>query len=96
MYLPKVRLAWHLVGGDDLVVQIEAKARRVGDSGEAVTHLRQALTIYQRIGAHPAAQRVQETLEQHRLTASTAQPGTAPPSQEDNPRQPPAASSANR
>jgi hypothetical protein len=58
-------------------------------------HLQQALTIYQRIGAHPGTRRVQETLEQHRLTASTVQPGTTPPSQ-DHPRQPPAASSANR
>jgi len=66
-----------------------------GNPRQAAVHLRQALTIYQRIGAHPAARHVQQTLEQHRLTASTVQPGTAPPSQ-DHPRQPPAASSAHR
>jgi tetratricopeptide (TPR) repeat protein/transcriptional regulator with XRE-family HTH domain len=65
------------------------------DPGEAAAHLRQALSIYQRIGADPAARRVQEILHQHRLTASAVQPGTAPASQ-DRPRQPPAASSANR
>jgi tetratricopeptide (TPR) repeat protein/transcriptional regulator with XRE-family HTH domain len=65
------------------------------DPGEAAAYLRQALSIYQRIGAHPAARRVHEILHQHRLTASTAQPGTAPASQ-DHPRKPPAASSANR
>ena len=32
-----------------------------GEPGEAVEHLRQALSIYQRIGA-PGAQRVQETM----------------------------------
>jgi tetratricopeptide (TPR) repeat protein/transcriptional regulator with XRE-family HTH domain len=65
-----------------------------GTPRQAAVHLQHALAIYQRIGA-PDARRVQETLQQHQLTASTAQPGTAPPSQ-DHPRQPPAASSANR
>jgi tetratricopeptide (TPR) repeat protein len=64
-----------------------------GNPRQAAVHLQQALAIYQRVGA-PAARRVQETLEQHRLTASTAQPGT--PASQDHPRQPPAASSANR
>jgi tetratricopeptide (TPR) repeat protein/transcriptional regulator with XRE-family HTH domain len=66
-----------------------------GNPRQAAVHLQQALAIYQRIGAHPAARRVQETLQQHQLTASTAQPGTAPASQ-DHPRQPPAASPASR
>ena len=37
-----------------------------GNPGQAAEYLRQALAIYQRIGA-PAAQRVQETLQRHRL-----------------------------
>lgn len=65
-----------------------------GNPRQAAVHLQQALTIYQRTDT-PAARRVQESLEQHRLTASMAQPETAPPSQ-DHPRQPPAASSVNR
>jgi tetratricopeptide (TPR) repeat protein/transcriptional regulator with XRE-family HTH domain len=36
--------------------------RQDGDPGQAAIHLRQALTIYQRIGS-PAARRVQETLQ---------------------------------
>jgi hypothetical protein len=36
-------------------------------------HLRQALTIYQRIGA-PAARQVQETLHDHGLTPVPAEP----------------------
>jgi tetratricopeptide (TPR) repeat protein/transcriptional regulator with XRE-family HTH domain len=39
-----------------------------GNPGQAAAHLQQALTIYQRIGA-PAAQRVQETIRNHRLTS---------------------------
>jgi tetratricopeptide (TPR) repeat protein len=66
-----------------------------GDFGEAAAHLGRALSIYRHIGAHPTARRVQETLHQHRLPTSTAEPGTMPPSQ-DHPRQPPAAPSANR
>jgi tetratricopeptide (TPR) repeat protein/transcriptional regulator with XRE-family HTH domain len=38
-----------------------------GDPGQAAAHLRQALTIYQRIGA-PAAQRVQQTLRDHGMS----------------------------
>jgi tetratricopeptide (TPR) repeat protein len=66
-----------------------------GTPRQAAVHLQQALAIYERIGAHPAARRVQENLQQHQLTASTAQPGTAPASQ-GHPRQPPAGSSAHR
>jgi len=66
-----------------------------GSPRQAAMHLQHALAIYQGIGAHPAARRVQETLQQHQLTASMAQPGTTPASQ-DHPRQPPAASPANR
>ena len=44
-----------------------------GHPGQAAAQLRQALTIYQRIGA-PAARRVQETLQNHRLTSTTPQP----------------------
>jgi tetratricopeptide (TPR) repeat protein len=66
-----------------------------GNPRQAAVHLQQALAVYQRIGAHPAARRVQETLQQHQLTASTAQPGTAPASH-DYLRQPPAASPANQ
>jgi len=54
-----------------------------GNTGLAVTPLRQALAIYQRIGS-PYAQRVQETLRQHGLQPphqSTDAPGKPP----DNP-----------
>jgi len=44
---------------------------RDGNPGEAAAYLRQALAIYQRIGA-PAARRVQETLHHHGLTSTTA------------------------
>jgi tetratricopeptide (TPR) repeat protein/transcriptional regulator with XRE-family HTH domain len=44
-----------------------------GDPSEAAAHLGEALHIYQRIGAQ-AAQRVQETLHHHGLTARTADP----------------------
>lgn len=37
-----------------------------GDRGQAAAHLRQALTIYQRIGARRARQ-VQETFRHHKL-----------------------------
>jgi tetratricopeptide (TPR) repeat protein len=47
-----------------------------GNPAQAAAHLQQALTIYQRIGA-PAAQRVQETLQNHRLTSTTPQPQAA-------------------
>ena len=49
-----------------------------GNPGQAVPHLRHALDIYQRIGAH-AARRVQQTLHDHELTATEAEP--APPSE---------------
>jgi tetratricopeptide (TPR) repeat protein len=65
-----------------------------GDPAEAAVHLRQALSIYQRIGVQ-AARRVQEALHQHGLTASTAEPGTVPPLEEPA-QKPPAAPSANR
>ena len=44
-----------------------------GNPGQAAEYLRQALAIYQRIGA-PAAQRVQETLQRHRLPSTTPDP----------------------
>ena len=50
-----------------------------GNPGQAAAHLRQALTIYQRIGA-PAARRVQETLQRHRLASTTPEPQPAAPS----------------
>jgi tetratricopeptide (TPR) repeat protein len=46
-----------------------------GNPGQAAAHLAQALTIYQRIGA-PAARRVQQTLQNHKL-ASTSEPQPA-------------------
>ena len=46
---------------------------RDGNPGEAATQLRQALTIYQRIGA-PAAQRVQKTIQYHKLITTTPEP----------------------
>jgi membrane-associated phospholipid phosphatase/Tfp pilus assembly protein PilF len=56
--------------------------------GQAATHLRQALTIYQRIGA-PAARRVQETLQNRRLTSTTPEPQPAASSSQDRrPRTP--------
>jgi len=42
-----------------------------GNPGQAAAHLRQALAIYQRIGA-PAARRVQQTLQNHKLTTAPA------------------------
>ena len=47
-----------------------------GHPGRAAAQLRQALTIYHRIGA-PAARRVQETRQSHRLTSTTAEPQPA-------------------
>jgi tetratricopeptide (TPR) repeat protein/transcriptional regulator with XRE-family HTH domain len=41
-----------------------------GNPGQAAAQLRQALTIYERIGA-PAARRVQETIQNHKLTSTT-------------------------
>jgi tetratricopeptide (TPR) repeat protein/transcriptional regulator with XRE-family HTH domain len=41
-----------------------------GNPGRAAAHLRQALMIYQRVGA-PAARRVQETIQTHRLTSTS-------------------------
>ena len=59
-----------------------------GNPGGAVEYLRQALAIYQRIGA-PAAQRVRETLEHHRLTFVTAEsPPTTPSGQGHQPPTP--------
>ena len=54
------------------------------DPSQAAEYLRQALAIYQRIGA-PAVQRVQETLHQHGLTSTTAEPA-APCSAGTRPR----------
>jgi tetratricopeptide (TPR) repeat protein len=42
-----------------------------GHPGQAAAHLQQALTIYQRIGA-PAARRVQQTIQNHRLRVRVA------------------------
>jgi transcriptional regulator with XRE-family HTH domain/tetratricopeptide (TPR) repeat protein len=44
-----------------------------GNPGEAAAQLRQALAIYQRIGA-PAAWRVQETIQNHKLTSTPPRP----------------------
>src|SRR5215469_9538062 len=51
---------------------------RDGHPGQADTHLHQALTIYQRIGS-PAAERVQLTIQDHKLTSTTPQPQPAAP-----------------
>jgi tetratricopeptide (TPR) repeat protein len=58
--------------------------------GQAAAHLRQALTIYQRIGA-PAARRVQETLQNHRLTATAPKPQPAVPNSDDHQQHAPTA-----
>jgi tetratricopeptide (TPR) repeat protein/transcriptional regulator with XRE-family HTH domain len=42
-----------------------------GNPGQAAAQLRQALTIYRRIGA-PAARRVEETIQNHKLTSTAA------------------------
>jgi tetratricopeptide (TPR) repeat protein/transcriptional regulator with XRE-family HTH domain len=64
-----------------------------GNPGQAAAYLRQALAIYQRIGA-PAAQRVQETLQRHKLTTTTAEPHTAATSGESHQPPTPATPSA--
>ena len=46
-----------------------------GNSSQATAHLQQALTIYQRIGAPPAARRVQQTLQDHQLKSTCPGPG---------------------
>jgi tetratricopeptide (TPR) repeat protein len=48
------------------------------NSRQAAAHLAQALAIYQRIGA-PAAQRVQQTLYNHKLASTTPEPRSAAP-----------------
>jgi len=59
-----------------------------GNPGQAAAPLQQAQTIYQRIGA-PAARRVQQTLQNHRLTSTTPQPRRAAPDSEGHePRAP--------
>jgi hypothetical protein len=55
-----------------------------GHRGHAAAHLQQALAIYQRLGA-PGAQRVEETLQHHQLTATTPQPQPAAPSDSAQP-----------
>jgi tetratricopeptide (TPR) repeat protein len=54
-----------------------------GHPGHAAAHLQQALTIYQRIGA-PAARRVQQTIQNHKLTSTTPQPQPAAPNSQDH------------
>jgi tetratricopeptide (TPR) repeat protein/transcriptional regulator with XRE-family HTH domain len=49
---------------------------RDGDLGRAGAHLQQALTIYLRIGA-PAARRVQQAMQNHKLTSSSPAPTSA-------------------
>ena len=61
-----------------------------GNPGQAAAHLRQALTIYQRIGA-PAARRVQETLQNHRLTSTAPKPRPAAPDSDDHQQHAPTA-----
>jgi tetratricopeptide (TPR) repeat protein/transcriptional regulator with XRE-family HTH domain len=59
-----------------------------GNPGQAVPYLRQALAIYQRIGA-PAAQHVEEILQSHALTSISADPPpTAPGSEGHRPPTP--------
>jgi len=60
-----------------------------GNPSQAAAHLRRALTIYLRIGA-PAAQRVQETLQNHRLTSATPESQPAAPGGERHQPRPPA------
>jgi tetratricopeptide (TPR) repeat protein len=57
---------------------------RESNPGQAAAHLQHALTIYKRLGA-PAARRVQEALQTHRLTAITPQPQAAASDNESNP-----------
>jgi tetratricopeptide (TPR) repeat protein/transcriptional regulator with XRE-family HTH domain len=49
-----------------------------GHPGQADAHLQQALTIYRRIGA-PAARRVQQTIQNHKLTFTAPQPQPVAP-----------------
>jgi tetratricopeptide (TPR) repeat protein/transcriptional regulator with XRE-family HTH domain len=48
-----------------------------GNRSQAAVYLQQALAIYQHLGA-PAAQRVQETLQDHRLTSPPHIPASSP------------------
>jgi hypothetical protein len=41
-----------------------------GNPGQATEYLRQALAMYQRIGAPAAARRVQQILQDHRLKST--------------------------
>ena len=61
-----------------------------GNPGQAAAHLLQALTIYQRIDA-PAARRVQQTIQDHRLTSTTREPQQAAPDSEGRQPRTPAA-----
>jgi tetratricopeptide (TPR) repeat protein len=54
---------------------------RDGNPGQAATHLRQALAIYQRIGA-PGARRVQKAFQNHRLTSTNPESQSAAPDSE--------------
>jgi hypothetical protein len=56
-----------------------------GNPGQATAHLRQALTIYQRIGAPAAARRVRQTLQNHQLTPTPQSQPAAPGSAGDQP-----------
>jgi DNA-binding SARP family transcriptional activator/tetratricopeptide (TPR) repeat protein len=60
---------------------------REGNPDQAAAHLQQALIIYQRLGA-PAARRVQEALQNHRLTSITSQPQAAASDNESDPPPP--------
>jgi tetratricopeptide (TPR) repeat protein len=60
---------------------------REGNPGQAAAHLCQALTIYQHLGA-PAAQRVQEVLQNHRLASTIPQPQAAVSDSESDPPAP--------
>ncbi len=66
-----------------------------GNPGQGAACLRQALTIYQRIGA-PAAQRVQETLHGHGLPSTTPEPQPTATSGERHQPPTPAAPSASQ
>jgi len=50
-----------------------------GNPRQAAAYLRQAFTIYQRIGT-PSAKRVQETLDHHGLSSISAEPKQTAPS----------------
>jgi hypothetical protein len=53
-----------------------------GTPSRAAAHLRQALTIYQRIGAPAAARRVQQNLQDHQLKSTYPEPQPAAPGSE--------------